>query len=106
MEQQKPYRGWKLFYGNGTTFSSNDGSWDKAPKKDVQILMVYEINSDSRDRPTRRVYSGCDFYFKDGDNFGQSNDIKLVIGDFKYGGWMNEDTFNKLMSVAMEDYKI
>lgn len=101
-------RGWKLFYGDGRTFSSNDGTWDDAPAQDVQIVVVYEMKIDGQGRPTRIVFSGCDYYFKDGDVFGQSfDDVSLVRGVVKYGKLMNtEAAFNKLMNVAMEDYNI
>ena len=102
------WRGWKLFYGNSKTFSSNNGTWENAPDQDVQILMVYEKKTDKQGRPTRIVFSGCDFYFKDGNSFGQSfDDISKVRGVVKHGKWMNtEAEFDDIMAVAMEDYKI
>ena len=70
--------------------------------------MVYETTTDGQGRPTRRVFSGCDYYFKDGEDFGQSfDDVNLVRGEAKRGKWMNtEAAFDKLLNVAMEDYRI
>lgn len=102
------WRGWKLFYGNGKTFSSNDGTWADAPDQDVQVLLVYEKKIDRQNRPTRIAFSGCDFYFKDGDSFGQSfDDVSKVRGVVKRGKWASTEVeFDKIMAVAMEDYNI
>lgn len=105
---QDPSRGWKLFYGDGRTFSSNDGTWDEAPDQNVQLVMVYEMKTSAMGRPTRRIYSGCDYYFKDGDEFGQSfDDIKNTRGVVKNGKWMpTEAEFDAIMNIAMKDYNI
>ena len=100
--------GWKLWYGNGTTFSSLQGSWEKAPDQDVQVLMIYYDKKDGMGRSCRRVFSGSDYYFKDGDNFGESfDDINLVKGVVKYGKYMKtEEEFLVIQKIAMEDYSI
>lgn len=102
------WRGWKFFYGDGSTFSSNDGTMKEAPDQDVQVFMVYEKKTDGQNRPTRIVFSGCDYYFKDGNKFGQSfDDVSKVRGVVKHGRWMKtEAKFNKIMAVAMKDYSI
>ena len=44
---------WKLYYGDGDTFSDADGSWEDAPARDVQALVIehedvgYEVNEGS-----------------------------------------------------------
>lgn len=44
---------WKLYYGDGSTFSDEDGSWEDAPALDVQALVCedsdvgYELNEGS-----------------------------------------------------------
>lgn len=36
MEERRP--AWRLYYGDGSTFSDLDGSWGEAPWRDVQAL--------------------------------------------------------------------
>lgn len=44
---------WRLYYGDGTTFSDSDGPWDAAPSLNVQALITesdevgYEVNEGS-----------------------------------------------------------
>jgi hypothetical protein len=38
---EKEMRGWRLYYGDGSTFDSWEGSWEEAPSDNVQILMLY-----------------------------------------------------------------
>lgn len=33
--------GWKLFYGDGSTYSSKQGAWEDAPAVGVQVVNVY-----------------------------------------------------------------
>ena len=35
---QLPVIGWRITYGDGSTFTDVDGSWDDAPDQNVQIL--------------------------------------------------------------------
>lgn len=99
--------GWKIWYGDGTTFSSLQGTWKKAPDQDVQILMIYYDKKDLQNRSTRKVFSGDNFYFSDDVIFNSSfEDESKVIGIVKYGKWMDGKGFEKIRLTAMDDYTI
>jgi len=56
---------WKIYYGDGTTFSRNDGDPGEAPARDVQV-----IAQSSREHGWT-AWSGRDYYiWRDGQWFG------------------------------------
>lgn len=50
-------KGWRIYYGDGSTFDSSQGSWTDAPDEDVQIVMLY------LERPYRNQVCAADVYF-------------------------------------------
>lgn len=98
---------WRIYYGDGSTFDSNDGTWEEAPSENVQIVSLYEATSDAQGRPTRYVFSGSDYYFKDGDMFGDSfNDRTKVKGSVKYGLYLSDEDFDLIRISAFKDYSL
>lgn len=65
--------GFKLWYADGSTFSSDDGSWSQAPSDGVQVLMIY------LEKPLREIVMGVDEY-----RLPDRNTVK-------YGSYMNSE---------------
>ena len=98
--------GFKTWYSD-STYTSNDGKWNDAPKDDVQMVMVYFAHKDALKRFTRLYSSGCDYYALDGSTgrFSSSfDDVSSVSGHVLYGKFMNWDSLMALEKVAFEDY--
>ena len=56
---------WKLYYGNNTTFSSDDGSPEEAPARDIQVVSYIDT------RVGKVSLKGADWYiYRDGSWFG------------------------------------
>ena len=64
--------GWCIYYSDGSTFSSEDGSWAQAPADDVQVLEILHPP------PYRTIDHGVDEYRLPGESI-----VKL-------GRWMDE----------------
>ncbi len=79
-----PIRSWTLWYSDGSTCSSEDGTWSQAPDEDVQIQCIYH------DAPYRTFFVGQDTYHLPGRKTA------------KRGRWMDADGFAALMRRAEE----
>lgn len=95
---------WKIFYGDGSTFSSKDGEWEDAPTTNIQVVMLYERWTDEQGRNKRRIMAGYDFYFKDGDTYGSYNLGDQVRLDAKTGEWISNKDFADVEKRAIDDY--
>lgn len=85
MSGELPIRGWRLWYSDGSTFSSFDGTWEEAPSNDVQVLEILQ-----KPKPYRTLNYGIDEY-------------KLPNNDLvKLGAWMQEDAFYALIKKVLE----
>ena len=100
--------GWKIWYGDGSTFSSLQGTWKSAPNQNVQIVMTYFNQKDQIGQSLRQIWTGMDYYFMKDNIWGCSfEDVSIVKGIVKYGKWMkSEKEFNDMQAIAMEDYSI
>jgi hypothetical protein len=38
-----PIRSWRIYYADGSTFSSDDGTWAEAPPFGVQCIVYYHV---------------------------------------------------------------
>jgi hypothetical protein len=75
-----PVVGWRLWYGDGTTFDSGQGSWDQAPAQNVQVLEYLH------EPPYRTLSYGEDEY-------------RLTPESApKWGKWMDEAAFHALVA--------
>lgn len=98
-------KGWKIWYGDGSTFTSRHGTWADAPIQDIQIVMLYFDKRDVMGNSLRSVFSGFDYYFKDGDNISAAMTPSETSGEIKYGKEMAvEAEFEKIRLIAMKDY--
>jgi len=98
---------WKIYYSDGSTFSSNNGTWEEAPDQDVQVVILYYPRKDRLGRPTRSLMSGADYYFRTSHGFSKSfDDFSLVIGVVKFGKWTTDENFESILEKAINDYDI
>lgn len=93
---------WKIYYGDGTTFSSEDGPPELAPATNIQCIIERD------ERHGRLVLSRFDFYIhkKDGwygvDQFGLF-DYLMEIGLLKAGRTINNELYGEIIAAASND---
>jgi len=108
--------GWKIWYDDGSKYSSKDIDWADLPVDGVQYLMLYESTFDHHDPPqrTRMSHSGQDHYFRQetehGVVYGSNNDSKEQ-NEERYPGavvlkgrWADSDFYENIIVEAMADY--
>lgn len=96
---------WRIYYGDGSTYSDTDGSPEKAPCGGVQCVAWYD--EDKR----RRLAHGQDYYIYDGDGrwFGcDAAGFWQYMGEtgfkvVKFGRMIADGKFRSVMSKAMND---
>lgn len=86
--QLKEMRGWRLYYGDGSTFDSADGSWDEAPVGNVQVLMLYLEPPLYRNQ----VVAADEYYLPGGSSA-------------KYGLAISDEGFYRIQDRAVHDYR-
>lgn len=74
-----PIQGWCLYYGDGSTFSHLNGSWDEAPISGVQVLKY--LHSE----PYQTLTYGEDEYRLTAEH------------SVKFGEWMDDAAFYALI---------
>lgn len=57
--------GFKIYYADGTTFSSKQGSWEDAPSEGVQFVSVYFDHLREPGKNIRLIHSGGDYYWRE-----------------------------------------
>ncbi len=85
---------WKIYYGDFSTFSSEDGSWKAAPDIDIQVILLWRIDQNTRILRGRDYYwynPQADFY-----TFGFTNDLFEIKGQVKTGSWTSGKDFTKI----------
>lgn len=58
MNENLKMRGWKVWYANGSVYSSKDYYWQDLPYKGVQAVVIYEDPP-----PYRTILTGGDWYY-------------------------------------------
>ena len=93
---------WQIFYGDGSTFNSDDGDWEDAPANDVQVVIFKE-----NDRWVLR--HGGDFFRMDEDGaivnldiFGLVDYAVNVIGHIKQGRFLSTKKFHIVRQEAKD----
>lgn len=92
---------WRLYYDDGTTFGSEDGSWSDAPSDGVQYITV-------RDGDRAEILSGGDYYFQfDDGTVARIDDLGPLLRKFgvKCGRWTGNKTFEAIGRRVAEDLK-
>lgn len=93
---------WKIFYGDGSTFSSGDGTPDDAPALNVQCIVQVD------EEVGRYILSRRDYYWYEGDTW-YGGDI-FGLFDFlirrslvKFGRMIGDEEFKGFLRIAAED---
>ena len=95
--------GFCIFYGDKTFFKGTTiQCWNKAPKENVQLVLLYHNVNDSIDNPLRTSICGWDYYSFDGAAYQASNDTRLLSGDIKYGRWVETDYWHHIVQQALD----
>lgn len=92
---------WRIYYDDGRTFDSEDGSWAEAPTDGVQYVLRW-IN----DRVD--VLSGADYYFQFEDGtIIKIEDLGPLLRKFgvKCGRWTGNRNFEAIGRRVAEDLK-
>jgi len=93
----------KIYYGDFSTFSSDDGSWLDAPDTDVQIILLWRADHNTR------ILRGTDYYWHDSladfYMFGCTNTFIDAHGDIKIGSWASAENFTQIYWNALLDVR-
>ncbi len=87
---------WRIYYDDGTTFSSEDGAANGAPTDGIQGIVEWRTNG------TVQVHEGADYYYWSGDCWavGWLHDLERWLRrDFpqlKYGRFVADKVFLKI----------
>jgi len=83
-----PVKGWKVFYSDGSTFDSTQGTWAEAPPFGVTCVVWYH------DPPYKTLDTGG----VEGVVYYQSDEFAGT--DVKLGLWVAGDSFYRIMDLA------
>jgi hypothetical protein len=81
-----PVKAWRIYYADGSTFTSDDGTWAEAPPFGVQAVVYYH-------EPPYKDIDGPDhgvFHYR-GEGF--PDDVKL-------GLWMDSEGYYRIADLA------
>lgn len=85
-----PVKSWRIYYADGSTFSSTDGTWAEAPAFGVQVIVYYHVP------PYKTLQTEGDdtsiYYYLGEDN----------LEGHKMGLWMDEEGFYRIVDAAIE----
>ena len=99
-----PVIGFGVFYGDGSSyFGRTEEDWKKAPKEDVQVILLYYDKYDVEGNHYRHSVCGWDYYTFDGYTYMASNDTRNLCSDYiLYGKWMDTDKWKQIAKNALE----
>lgn len=83
-----PVESWCVFYADGSTFGSSQGSWADAPRFGVVCVVYYHVE-DRRTLQVRGEDVSVYEYLGDGDE-----------SDLKLGLWLDADGFYRILDAA------
>lgn len=85
-----PVRAWRIFYADGSTFTSNDGTWAEAPPFGLSCVVYYHTP------PYKTVDSGGD----GGLMVWRGEDVHPDYQGIKMGLWVDRDGFYRVQDLA------
>lgn len=86
-----PIKSWRIYYADGSTFSSEEGTWAEAPAFGVQCVVYYHAppyKTFQIEGNDRSIYE----YIGEGVNEG-----------IKMGLWMDDEGFYRIVDMANKD---
>lgn len=92
--------GWRIYYDNGSVFSSLDGEWKDAPNDGIQILVEF-YEDGSKILHVEREY----YILDEGKAYGTNNLHPWLrkYGQVKFGRWFNNDGYKRLLELAKKE---
>lgn len=95
--------GFGVFYGDGDSFfGSTLDEWRRAPKENVQLILLYYKEIDECGGNYRHSICSWDYYAFDGVCFTASNDTRVLCSDYiLYGKWMDTERWRNVVENAM-----
>jgi hypothetical protein len=83
-----PIKSWRVFYADGSTFDSTQGSWADAPPFGV-VCVVYYHTPPFKDLHVEANDESLYYFQGEGDN-----------ADVKMGLWMDDEGFYRILDLA------
>jgi hypothetical protein len=101
-EQEQRALEWRIYYGDGTTFSSLDGETEDAPALNVQAIVQLDK------QVGRHIVSRRDFYiYRDGEWYGVDwfglLDHLMDLGIVKAGRTLSNEDYERIYMSAASD---
>jgi hypothetical protein len=96
---------WIILYSDSSTFSSEDGAWENAPGRDVQIILFQHPRRGWTMRHGGNTRKG-DFFRLDGDEVvgmdltGVIDHAVHEMGVIKEGRMLSQDHWNQVLNQA------
>ena len=97
---------WKIFYDDETTFSSNDGKPEQAPKDGVQVIVsLYDNN-------TFNITEGQDYYYWSGDSWAYGGLptlekwVRKELPNLKFSRFTSNKVYQKALKEALDHGRI
>jgi len=85
-----PIKAWRIYYADGSTFTSEDGAWAEAPPFAAQAVVYYH------EPPYKTIDNGG----TEGILYYQSDEFADT--DVKLGVWVDGDTHYRIMDLARQ----
>lgn len=106
MNDQIRLLGWKIWYGDGSTASSDKDKWENVPNENVQVVS-FLVKKPARTR--RYNYRGKDYYGFSNKMIYKSNDIQELKTKnclIKQGKYLDPVQFRTILSKAESDQSL
>lgn len=93
---------WRIYYADGSIWTSDkDGKWKDAPSTNVQVILFWRADKNTR------IFFGRDFYCYNPEaklyKFVQTNNPTEAKGQVKTGSWVGDWTFQHIYWEALLD---
>jgi len=89
-----PIKSWRIFYADGSEFTSKDGTWAEAPPFGVSCVVYYHVDG---------KYKTIDNGGTEGVVYYQSDEFAGT--DAKLGLWVDGETHYRIMDLAQRSVK-
>jgi len=102
--KQRKLVGWKAWYYDGSTYSSDKYTWEEIPQQEFECLKRYYkgIGIDGKETVYGEMWTGEDLYILD-DEYRNQRKIPQFI---KVGKWMKDEDFWPLFDNARNEKEI
>lgn len=94
------YKDWSTFFGR------TEEDWKKAPKENVELILLYLEELDEIGNPLQESVCGWDYYGFDGNTFTAADDTRALSSEeIVYGRWMDTEEWVKLVHWALIEFR-